>query len=395
MSRRIAALIVAAGRGQRAGGELPKQYASLDTSGTAALARAVDAFRAVPLVDTVQVVIHPDDAALYRQAVGERRLPPPVAGGATRQQSVLAGLEALAVDPPAIVLIHDAARPFVSRLTIAQVIAALAVDDAAIAAAPVADTLKQADADGCVAATTDRAGLWQAQTPQGFRFSAILAAHRVAAGADLTDDAAVAEAAGIRVRLVPDDRDNFKITSATDLVRARLVAAGTASPDVRCGHGFDTHRLEPAGESGRALMLCGVAVPAPWILLGHSDADVGLHALADALFGARGDGDIGAHFPPSDPQWRGAASEHFVRSAAERCRADGFAIAAADVTLICEQPRVGPYRAEMRAAVAGMLSIDVARVSVKATTTEGLGALGRGEGIGALATATLVRRHAG
>jgi 2-C-methyl-D-erythritol 4-phosphate cytidylyltransferase / 2-C-methyl-D-erythritol 2,4-cyclodiphosphate synthase len=395
MTRRIAALIVAAGRGQRAGGDVPKQYAPLDVSGMTVLGRAVDAFLAAPLVDAVQVVAHPDDADLYRRAVGQRPLPPPVAGGVTRQQSVLAGLEALAAEPPQLVLIHDAARPFVSQITIAQVIAALAVDAAAIAAIPVTDTLKVADNAGYVAATRDRSGLWQAQTPQGFRFPAILAAHRAAAGAALTDDAAVAEAAGIKVRLVAADRDNVKLTTAADLARARLVAAGGVAPDIRCGHGFDAHRLEPAGDDGRELMLCGIAVPAPWVLLGHSDADVGLHALADALFGARGDGDIGVHFPPSDPQWRGAASHRFVRYAAERCRADGFAIAAADVTLICEQPRIGPHRQAMRAAVAEMLEIQTGRVSVKATTTERMGAFGRGEGIGALATATLVRIHAG
>lgn len=395
MSLRIAALIVAAGRGHRAGGEVPKQYATLDRQGTTVLARAVDAFLASPLVDQVRVVIHPDDLPLYRQAIGARPLPPPVSGGATRQQSVLAGLEALAADPPELVLIHDAARPFVSQLTIAQVVAALATDEGAIAAAPVVDTLKLGDAEGYVASTRDRTGLWQAHTPQGFRFAAILAAHRAAEGADLTDDAAVAEAAGMRVRLVPDERDNVKLTTAADLARARMGAgAGAGPPDVRCGHGFDAHRLEPAGDSGRPLMLCGVPVPAPWVLVGHSDADVGLHALADALFGARGDGDIGLHFPPSDLQWRGAASERFLRYAAERCRADGFAIAAVDITLICEQPRIGPHRAAMRRSVAGMLDVEPGRVSVKATTTERMGAFGCGEGIGALATATLVR-HAG
>ncbi|MEZ5669233.1 MAG: bifunctional 2-C-methyl-D-erythritol 4-phosphate cytidylyltransferase/2-C-methyl-D-erythritol 2,4-cyclodiphosphate synthase [Alphaproteobacteria bacterium] len=389
MQRSIAALIVAAGRGQRAGGERPKQYAPLG-GGATVLGRALDAFLAAPLVDTVRVVIHPDDAALYRAAAAGRAVAAPVAGGASRQQSVRAGLEALAADPPALVLIHDAARPFVGQATIAQVIGALAVDDGAIAAVPVADTLKQAGADGMVAATRDRAGLWQAQTPQGFRFPAILAAHRAAAGRDLTDDAAVAEAAGIAVRLVPDRRDNFKITTADDLARARLLAGGSGGGvDVRCGHGFDTHRL--IEDAARPLMLCGVAVPGALALAGHSDADVGLHALTDALLGAAGRGDIGQHFPPSDPRWQGAPSATFLRHAADIARAEGFAIAHADVTVICERPKVGPHRDAMRAAIAALLAIAPERVSVKATTTERLGYTGRGEGIAALASATLVR----
>lgn len=389
MSPRIAALVVAAGRGSRLGGDLPKQYMAL--AGVSVLALSVDAMLRAPLIDVVQVVIHPDDAGLYAQSLAGRELPAPVSGGGTRQQSVLAGLEALAADPPELVLIHDAARPFVSQLTIAQVIAALALDDAAIAACPVTDTLKRSDADGRIAGTQDRAGLWQAQTPQGFRFQAILQAHRNISGDGLTDDAAVAEAAGMPVRLVADSRDNFKITTAADLERARLMAAGGETADIRCGHGFDVHQLRAAETEDKPLMLCGVAVPAPLVLIGHSDADVGLHALADALYGAHGDGDIGVHFPPSDPQWRGASSDRFVRHAAARCRAAGFAIANVDVTLICEQPRIGPHREAMRAAVAGLLDISAERVSVKATTTERLGAFGRGEGIGALASATLVR----
>ena len=393
MSRRVAALVVAAGRGSRFGGELPKQYATLAQGSETVLARAVDAFLGAPLIDALQVVIHPDDLLLYQQAIGDRALLPPVMGGATRQESVLAGLEALSGEPPECVLIHDAARPFISQATIANVIGALAFDDAAIAATPVVDTLKRADDTGQIVGTQDRRGLWQAHTPQGFRFAPILAAHREAAGKALTDDAAVAEAAGLTVRLIDDSRDNFKITTAADLDRARAKLGSTYTTDVRCGHGFDTHRLEQMASEDRPLTLCGVVVPGPLVLVGHSDADVGLHALTDALLGALGDGDIGTHFPPSDPQWKGAGSDRFVRFAANRCLAAGYGIAHVDVTLICEAPRIGPHRGSMRQAIAAMLEVPESRVSVKATTTEKLGAFGRGEGIGALATATLVRSH--
>lgn len=393
MTRRVAALIVAAGRGSRLGGDLPKQYAALGDGDGTVLAQAVDAFLGAPLVDVVQVVIHSDDLELYRRAIGERSVLPPVIGGTTRQESVLAGLEALSDDPPECVLVHDAARPFVTQATIANVIGALAFDDAAIAASPVVDTLKRSDSAGLIVGTQDRRDLWQAQTPQGFRFAPILTAHRQVAGKALTDDAAVAEAAGLAVRLIEDSRDNFKITTAGDLERARTVALPTRSAEVRCGHGFDTHRLEPAATDNKPLMLCGVAVASPLALVGHSDADVGLHALTDALLGALGDGDIGTHFPPSEPQWKGASSDRFVRFAVSRCRAAGYGIANVDVTLICEQPRIGPYRGPMRRAIATMLGVAEDQASVKATTTERLGAFGRGEGIGALATAMLVRCH--
>lgn len=389
-----AVIIVAAGRGTRLAGEaprrgeaLPKQYVGL--GGRPVLARTVEAFAAAD-IDAVQVVIQPDDRALYESAVAtfKGRLLDPVAGGATRQASVLAGLEALGGRGVTRVLIHDAARPFVARETINRVIEALKRHAAVLAAAPLADTLKRAEGTGLVTGTVPRAGLWRAQTPQGFHYDVILAAHCKAAAAgllDFTDDAAVAEWAGIAVVVVAGDDRNFKITTAEDLAMAeRLVGAET--PDIRTGSGFDVHKFA----AGDSVWLCGVAVPHSARLDGHSDADVGLHALTDAILGAIGDGDIGQHFPPSDPKWKGAASRVFLEDAARRVAARGGRISNVDVTILCEAPRISPHREAMRAAIAGILGIDVARVSVKATTTEGLGFTGRREGIAAMATATVV-----
>lgn len=379
-----AALIVAGGRGVRAGGEVAKQYRRL--GGALVLRRSVLAFLAHPGVDAVRVVIHPDDRALYDQAVEGLNLLAAVQGGAVRQESARLGLESLVDLDPASVLIHDAARPFVTRDVISRVLGALETAPGAIPALAVVDTLKRETAgpagEPLVGGTVERAGLWRAQTPQGFRFRPILEAHRRSAGQELTDDAAIAEAAGLAVALVEGDEDNVKLTTPEDFGRAeRLVGAF----ETRVGTGFDVHRFGP----GESVMLCGVAVPHDRGLEGHSDADVGLHALTDALLGAIAAGDIGSHFPPSEPKWRGAASHLFVRHAAALVRAAGGTIVNADVTLICERPKVGPHRQAMAAAVAEMLGVETVQVGIKATTTEGLGFTGRREGIAAQAVVSV------
>lgn len=375
---------MAAGRGRRIGDLPPKQYRPLGSESM--LARSVRALLADPGIDLLQIVIHPDDAALYAEAlaaVRDPRLLPPVPGAETRAASVLLGLEALAARAPARVLIHDAARPFLPRATLAAVLQALETAPAAFPVLPVVDAL-WSGTDGTADAPVPRAALWRAQTPQGFDFPAILAAHRAHRG-DAADDVAVARAAGIPVRLVPGDEANFKITTAEDLARAQRLVGETM--DIRTGNGFDVHAFGP----GDTVTLCGVSLPFPRGLVGHSDADVGMHALTDAIFGALAEGDIGQWFPPSDPQWRGAASEIFLRKAAERALERGFALSHLDVTLVCEAPKIGPHAEAMRAALAGIAGIEIGRVSVKATTSERLGFTGRGEGIAALATATLVR----
>ncbi|MCP5373527.1 MAG: bifunctional 2-C-methyl-D-erythritol 4-phosphate cytidylyltransferase/2-C-methyl-D-erythritol 2,4-cyclodiphosphate synthase [Hyphomicrobiales bacterium] len=374
------ALIVAAGRGTRFGGEVPKQYRRL--AGEPILRRSLRAFADHPAVDAVRAVIHPDDLALYEAAAEGLATLAPVPGGASRQESVRLGLESLVDDAPDLVLIHDGARPFVDAATIGRVIGALAQADGAIPALPVVDTLKRGDG-GRITDTVDRAGLWRAQTPQGFRFAAILEAHRRQADRELTDDAAVAERAGLAVALVDGDERNLKVTSQEDLERAEATMTAT---ETRVGTGFDVHAFDPAKDE---VVLCGVAIPHRAGLAGHSDADVGLHALTDAILGAIAAGDIGDHFPPSDPQWRGAASEVFLAKAADLVAARGGAVLAVDLTLICEAPKVAPHRAAMRDNVARILGIDPGRVSVKGTTTEKLGFTGRGEGIAAQAAATV------
>ncbi|MDE1147780.1 MAG: bifunctional 2-C-methyl-D-erythritol 4-phosphate cytidylyltransferase/2-C-methyl-D-erythritol 2,4-cyclodiphosphate synthase [Azospirillaceae bacterium] len=377
------ALIVAAGSGSRYGADLPKQYLTL--AGRSVLARTVQAFLDHPEVTDVRVVINPAHRDLYDAAVAGLDLPPPVAGGATRQDSVRNGLEAAAeANAPDLVLIHDAARPLVDRASITAVIAALAEVPAALAAASVPDTLKRADAQGAVAATVDRTNLWRALTPQGFRFPDILKAHRDLAGQELTDDAAVAEKAGLPVRLVATNPDNLKVTHAGDLARAEKIIMNDLG-DVRVGHGYDVHKFT----EGDHIVLCGLKVPHTHKLEGHSDADVGLHALTDAILGAIGAGDIGSHFPPTDERWRGADSGKFLQHAASLVTAKGGAIAHCDITVICERPKVGPHREAMVARVAELLNIAPDRVSVKATTTEGLGFTGRREGIAAMATCTV------
>ena len=379
---KVAALIVAAGRGNRAGPGAPKQYRLL--GGEPVLRRTASVFSQHPAISSVLAVIHPDDRASYDAACGDLpKLRQPVTGGATRQASVLAGLEALAAeDQPDFVLIHDGARPFVSERLISACIAALASHQGALTALPVTDTIRRAS-EGLAGETVPRDGLWRAQTPQAFRFSSILEAHRAAAGGDFTDDVAVAAAAGISVALVEGDEDNFKITTGADVERAeRMLMRGG---ETRTGTGFDVHRFG----DGDHVWLCGVKIPHAVGLEGHSDADVGLHALTDAILGAIGAGDIGKHFPPSDPQWKGASSDRFLAHAAGLARRAGAAISNADVTLICEAPKISPYTEAMRARIAAILNIDVSRISVKATTTEGLGFTGRREGIAAQAIATL------
>jgi len=380
------ALIVAAGRGVRAGGGLPKQYREL--AGVAVLRHSAAAFLAHPRVDKVRVVIHPDDRALYDAAVAGLDLLPPVPGGATRQDSVRLGLESLLDLQPQHVLIHDAARPLVDAGLIDRTLAALAAAAGAIPALPVTDTLKRAApgpaAAPTIAATVERAGLWRAQTPQGFHFDKILAAHRAAAGNDFPDDAAVAERGGLEVSMVPGSESNLKITTEDDLERA-LRLSGRSGGDIRIGQGFDVHKFGPGGE----VHLCGVKISHSRGLEGHSDADVGLHSLVDALLGAIGAGDIGMHFPPSDAKWRHADSALFVRHAVELVQKAGGRILHADVTIICEEPKVSPHRAAMVARLAELLGIPTGRCSVKATTTEGLGFTGRREGIAAQAVATV------
>jgi 2-C-methyl-D-erythritol 4-phosphate cytidylyltransferase/2-C-methyl-D-erythritol 2,4-cyclodiphosphate synthase len=375
------ALIVAAGRGTRFGGPLPKQYCLL--AGQPVLRHTVLAFRSHPGIASVRVAINPDDRALYDRAVGDLGLAEPIAGGVLRQDSVrhlVLAADAAAED---LVLIHDGARPLVSPALIDATIAALARADAAIAAVPVRDTLKRAPGTR-VAETVDRSNLWRAQTPQGFRHAVIADAHRRAAGLDLPDDAAVAEHSGYAVELVMGDDDNFKITEARDLDRAERLLLMRLG-DVRTGSGFDVHRLVP----GDGCWINGIKIPSDKALLGHSDADVGLHALTDAILGAIGAGDIGQHFPPSDARWRGAASDRFLAHAAGLVAARGGVIAHCDVTIICERPKIGPHRAAMVARISEILGLAADRVSVKATTTEELGFTGRGEGIAAQAVATI------
>ena len=375
------ALVVAAGRGTRLGGPLPKQY--LPLLGKRLLRYSLEALTSHKAIDRVRVVYNPDDAELYDEAAQGLDLLPPVAGGAARQDSVRLGLESLAELAPERVLIHDGARPFLDRGTIDRVLAALDEAPGAIPALPVSDTMKRGVA-GRIAETLDRSALWRAQTPQGFRFREILDAHRTASGRDLSDDAAVAERAGYEVRLVQGNEENFKVTTSEDLLRAeRLLAARQG--DIRTGQGFDVHAFGP----GDHLWLCGVKLAHEQGLVGHSDADVGLHALTDAILGALGAGDIGMHFPPSDPQWRGAASHRFLRHAADLVLAAGGSIAHADVTIICERPKIGPHRDAMIRRIAEILALEPRRVSVKATTTEKLGFTGRGEGMAAQAVATL------
>ena len=378
----VVALIVAAGRGNRAGPGAPKQYRLLD--GEPVLRRTLAAFAGHSGIDAVLTVIHPDDRTDYEAAAADLpKLLPACMGGDTRQASVRSGLEALAATRPTHVLIHDGARPFVSSRLISACIDALATHRGVLVALPVTDTLRRA-ANGLADGTVSREGLWRAQTPQGFEFEAILKAHRQADRQSATDDVEIATMAGIEVSMIEGDEDNLKITSHTDMARAARIAA--RGGEVRTGSGFDVHRFGP----GDHVWLCGVRVPHSAGLVGHSDADVGLHALTDSILGAIGAGDIGKHFPPDEAKWEGAASDIFLAHAGNLAARAGARIANLDVTLICERPKIGPHAEAMRDRIAEILDIERTRVSVKATTTEGLGFTGRSEGIAAQALATLI-----
>lgn len=384
MTGKIAAIVVAAGKGERAGreGALPKQYREI--GGRPMLALAVEGLLAVPEVARLVVVIHASHRALYSDLkLKDERLQAPVTGGPTRQASVLAGLHALEQFAPDLVLIHDAARPYADPALIGRVIAAASEAGGAIPALPIADTVKFAPEGRLVQSTPDRASLFTAQTPQAFSFRPILDAHRKAAAeaADkFTDDASIAEWAGMEVRIVEGDRRNAKITFAED-----FAAPADARRETRTGTGYDVHAFGP----GDQVMLGGVAIPHDNALLGHSDSDVALHAITDALLGALADGDIGRHFPPSDPKWKGADSAVFLDHAAKRVHARGGRILNLDVTIICEAPKIAPHADAMRERIAGIAGIALARVSIKATTTEELGFTGRREGIAAQAIATI------
>ncbi|WP_414474176.1 bifunctional 2-C-methyl-D-erythritol 4-phosphate cytidylyltransferase/2-C-methyl-D-erythritol 2,4-cyclodiphosphate synthase [Microvirga sp. M2] len=389
----VAVLIVAAGRGSRAGEGVPKQYRLL--GGKPVLTLTLDAFLRHPKIEAVLVVVHPDDIDLYRQAVAALpagrtgRLLPVAYGGETRQDSVRNGLESLEASAPRHILIHDAARPFASDALIARALAAAEQWEAAVPGIAVTDTIKVIGARNEVVSTPDRAGLRAVQTPQAFDFAALLAAHRRAAQAGIghfTDDGALAEWAGHPVHVFEGDPLNTKLTRASDFPEAERRLRGLAMTYVtRLGTGFDVH----AFGDGDHVWLGGIKVPHDRGVIAHSDGDVILHALTDALLGAIADGDIGTHFPPSDPQWRGASSDRFLAHAAALVRGRGGLIDHLDATLLCEKPRLGPHREAMRQRIAGIVGLRLDQVSLKATTTEKLGFTGRSEGIAAQAAATI------
>jgi len=385
MTSNCVALVVAAGRGSRSGEGIPKQYRLL--AGQSALYRSLKILSGIPELKAIQVVIHPDDQDLYNDAAGSFELPPPVFGGSTRQESVLAGLVALETAKPDYVLIHDAARAFATPALIRRAIEAGKTTGAAIPALPVIDTIKAVDANGVILRTVDRNELRAVQTPQAFAFTTLLDAHRRAQREgrnDFSDDGALAEWAGLTVSTFPGESTNIKLTTPDDFKRAEDMLRDDLS-DIRTGMGFDVHQFGP----GDHVTLGGVRIPHDHGLTGHSDADVVLHALVDAILGALADGDIGAHFPPSDPQWRGASSDRFLAFAVDRLKARGGIIANLDVTVVSEAPKIGPNRDAMRARIAEIAGITPDRVGVKATTNEGMGFIGRREGIVAYAMATI------
>jgi 2-C-methyl-D-erythritol 4-phosphate cytidylyltransferase/2-C-methyl-D-erythritol 2,4-cyclodiphosphate synthase len=380
----IAAVVVAGGRGERAGAGVPKQYREI--AGTPVIRLTIESLRASSAFSDVQPVIHPDDVDRFKAATTGLALLEPVFGGATRQLSVLAGLEALEPRAPRLVAVHDAARPFVSTALISRAVAAGA-QEAAVPVLPVTDTVKVVDAQGMVTTTLDRATLRTIQTPQIFSFARLLDAHRKALAAgrtDFSDDAALAEWAGMRVATFEGESTNIKMTTSQDFLRAEA-DLHAALGDIRTGSGYDVHVFGP----GDHVMLGGVKIPHTHGLTGHSDADVILHALVDAILGALADGDIGVHFPPSDPQWKGASSDRFLAFAVERVRARGGIVAHLDATVVCETPRVGPHREAIRKRVAEIAGISLDRVGIKATTSEELGFTGRREGMTASAVATI------
>lgn len=406
MNKKISVVIVAAGSGSRFGDPLPKQYHQIGNKPL--LRHCVEAFMHICPPGQIQVVYNVDHHLYLEAAIGDlirhAGLCPAVSGGYTRQQSVLNGLRALKNGTPDHVLIHDAARPGIDSEVINRVLAALLDHAGAIPGIPVADTIKQCDPHGNISRSIPRETLVRAQTPQGFNFQTILDAHEQFEGQEMTDDASLLEQLGIPVKCVTGSDQNDKITRQNDLSRMSehftnnqttlshprpeqetRNMPGTTSEEFRTGTGFDVHRFAP----GDACMLCGISVPHSARLEGHSDADVGLHALTDAILGAIAAGDIGQHFPPSDPQWKGAASDQFLKHAARLVAGRGGRIVNVDVTLICERPKIGPHTAAMRQAVADILEIDVDRVNIKATTSERLGFTGREEGIAAQASASI------
>ena len=384
MTGNVAAVVVAGGRGSRAGGDVPKQYRKLGN--IPVLRQSLAVFATHDQIAWVQPVIHPDDGEFYARAAEGLRVLPPTFGAATRQGSVRAGLEALRDRHPAIVLVHDAARPFASPALVSRAILA-AGNGAAIPGVAMTDTIKEVDSAARVVRTLERASLRGIQTPQAFGFDALLAAHRKALAAgrdDFTDDAALAEWVGMTVDVFDGEAGNIKLTTPDDFSQAEsreLAALG----DIRTGNGYDVH----AFTDGDHVWLGGVKIPHDRGLSGHSDADPGLHALVDAILGALADGDIGAHFPPSDPQWKGASSDRFLQFAVDRARRRGGRVVHLDLTVVCEAPKIGPHRDAMRARIAQIAGLSIDRVGVKATTSEQLGFTGRREGIAALATATV------
>lgn len=388
MSKRAVALIVAAGEGKRMGGEIPKQYQLLGNKSL--LRRSVEAFLQHPGIAEVKVVINPAHQGFYDVQMQDLNVLPPAMGGASRQESVRLGLQSWGDAPPDYVLVHDAARPNVSAEVITRVLDALETHAGIIPALPVIDTLKHVE-EGQIVGTIARAKLYRAQTPQGFHFKALLDAHKEAQGTEYTDDAAVAENAGLAVQIVAGSEHNYKITTAEDMQDAQNLLE--AKFETRTGMGYDAHRLgaheEAVTQGQRVVHLCGVPIPFEQRLLGHSDADVGLHAVVDAILGAMSAGDIGEHFPASDPHWRGADSARFVRHAHQMLLQKQGRVVHVDITVVCEKPHLSKHKPAMCAAVAALLDIPASRVSVKATTTEKMGFTGRGEGISAYAVATV------
>ncbi|MDE2384973.1 MAG: bifunctional 2-C-methyl-D-erythritol 4-phosphate cytidylyltransferase/2-C-methyl-D-erythritol 2,4-cyclodiphosphate synthase [Alphaproteobacteria bacterium] len=385
---KVAAVIVAAGSGQRAGGEKPKQYQVIGNKPV--LRRTIEAFLSHPAIGHVQVVIGKGQEQDFATATAGLNLPPPVQGGDSRQSSCRIGIEACTEFGPDLVLIHDAARPFVSQELISIVANALSATEAVVPGLAVADTIKRAKA-GVIDETLNRESLFFIQTPQGFHFSKIKAAHAALAAQGenaLTDDAAVAEKAGMKVHVVPGEARNRKLTTAADITAAdrelkQMDMAGR--PDIRMGQGIDFHVFD----KGNSLWLCGIEIPHTHKLKGHSDADVALHALTDAILGTIGEGDIGIHFPPSDPQWKNARSSIFVAKAMQLLNAKGGIIANADITILAEAPKISPHIPAMKAALAPMLHVTADRIAIKATTTEKMGAIGRKEGMAAMASVTV------
>ncbi len=378
---RIAVIVVAAGKGVRAGGDVPKQYQPV--LGIPLLRRTLTVLLASDRIDLVQTVIAANAGPHFEAAAHGLGIATPVIGGTTRQESVFNGLKALEGQNIDGVLIHDAARPFVSMGLVDRLVDALEHASAAIPALAVPDSLRKVSG-GMIVGLVDRTGVYRAQTPQAFRYADILNAHAQCAGQELTDDAAVAAQAGIKVVTVTGEEGNFKVTEPHDFLRAEA-ALLSHLPDIRTGTGFDVH----AFGAGNKVTLCGIKIDHDRGLVGHSDADVALHAITDAILGAIGAGDIGHHFPPSDPQWKGASSDVFLKHAASLVTGKGGTIGHIDATIICEAPKIGPHRAQMVKCVAHILGIDASRVSIKATTTEKLGFTGRGEGIAAQAIATI------